>query len=310
MFKCTLCNQEYEVKPQYCDCGNDSFEEIYETIKDEVKEPTLKTEIPQSKIKTKKKQVRFSQGDIISYIIFFICIILSILSIIFLGNTKPENELSTESKPQAEQILNKDIPSIDKLWNDTPPKNISKSVKQTPIKTTVVKNIQQTIQQSVKKQSPKIQAIQKNNKPVQKPVVNNKPQVQPKPQTQQPVQQASKPAPVVQQQPKPVQVDNTKALQQELKNYKIALRNAIAREIDFTKVIGDGSCEIEFALNSSGKLINKNFSKQSNNSTLNDVVYYAMMSISQFNTPPQNYKGETLTLKVSIFGGRFELVLE
>ena len=28
MFKCTECGTEYEIKPDYCDCGNDTFEEI------------------------------------------------------------------------------------------------------------------------------------------------------------------------------------------------------------------------------------------------------------------------------------------
>ena len=25
MYKCTECGMEYEVKPDYCDCGNDEF---------------------------------------------------------------------------------------------------------------------------------------------------------------------------------------------------------------------------------------------------------------------------------------------
>ena len=30
MYRCTECNTEYETCPQYCECGNDTFEEIIE----------------------------------------------------------------------------------------------------------------------------------------------------------------------------------------------------------------------------------------------------------------------------------------
>ncbi len=32
MFRCTDCNKEYEVNPGYCDCGNDQFEEIIDSV--------------------------------------------------------------------------------------------------------------------------------------------------------------------------------------------------------------------------------------------------------------------------------------
>ena len=32
MFRCTDCNKEYEVNPGYCDCGNDQFEEIIDSM--------------------------------------------------------------------------------------------------------------------------------------------------------------------------------------------------------------------------------------------------------------------------------------
>ena len=33
MFKCKECGTEYETKPDYCDCGNNTFEEIISTPK-------------------------------------------------------------------------------------------------------------------------------------------------------------------------------------------------------------------------------------------------------------------------------------
>ena len=32
MFKCKECGTEYQAKPDYCDCGNDTFEEIVAEI--------------------------------------------------------------------------------------------------------------------------------------------------------------------------------------------------------------------------------------------------------------------------------------
>ena len=29
MYRCTECYAEYEEFPEYCDCGNDTFEEVY-----------------------------------------------------------------------------------------------------------------------------------------------------------------------------------------------------------------------------------------------------------------------------------------
>ena len=50
---------------------------------------------------------------------------------------------------------------------------------------------------------------------------------------------------------------------QELINYKIALRNKIAHKINFTNVIGDGTCAIIFTISDSGILQNRKFKKQS-----------------------------------------------
>ena len=35
MYRCTECQTEYEVCPEFCDCGNDTFQEVYEEAYDE-----------------------------------------------------------------------------------------------------------------------------------------------------------------------------------------------------------------------------------------------------------------------------------
>ena len=52
MFKCKECGAEYEIKPDYCDCGNDEFDEI--KIADKIKpEPAVEPEPPVQEVMPK-----------------------------------------------------------------------------------------------------------------------------------------------------------------------------------------------------------------------------------------------------------------
>ena len=66
---------------------------------------------------------------------------------------------------------------------------------------------------------------------------------------------------------------------------------------------------IVFKIDSTGKLINRAFAKQSTNTTLNDAVYKAVMQTPSYNPPPKGYNGETLTLKITFYNGNFEISL-
>ena len=115
----------------------------------------------------------------------------------------------------------------------------------------------------------------------------------------------AKPAPKAE----PPKVDYA-AQKRELAAYKVALRNKIGGNINFAAVIGDGRCAITFKLDSSGNLVNRAFSQQSDNDSLNDAVYAAMMQNPTFKAPPAGYKNETLTLSVRMYGGQFEVDLK
>lgn len=102
---------------------------------------------------------------------------------------------------------------------------------------------------------------------------------------------------------------NTAAQKQALLNYKIALRNKIASNINFGTIVGDGSCVITFKISSSGQLVSRAFAKQSTNDSLNDAVYNGVMQTPAYNPPPSGYKNETLKLSVTMYGGNFEVDL-
>ena len=193
----------------------------------------------------------------------------------------------TTSKPTksstTKQVTTKN--NANKQFNNTSNKTVSK---------TANKTVNQTTTQPKQSQ---------NNQPA-------KTTTQSKEQNTQVVKQASAEQkitqPVVKQEP---QIDNAK-LRAELESYKISLRNTIGRKIDFTRVVGDGSCTISFKISSSGKLTNRSFSQQSSNITLNDAVYNAIMSTPSFNPPPEGYKNETINLSIKFYNGNFEITLK
>ena len=99
-------------------------------------------------------------------------------------------------------------------------------------------------------------------------------------------------------------------LETTMKQYKKALRNKITSNIDFLNIAGDGKCSLSFNISQGGALLNRKFVSQSQNSSLNDAVYQAMLQVSSFKSPPSSYKNETLKLTVRISGGNFEVSLE
>ena len=49
MFKCLDCDKVYKEKPDYCDCGNNTFEEIITTLAAEPSKKTFSQQYPQIK---------------------------------------------------------------------------------------------------------------------------------------------------------------------------------------------------------------------------------------------------------------------
>lgn len=325
MFRCTDCGQEYEVKPDYCDCGNDLFEEITETAPNPT--PAVKSTIPQ------RPELPRRTVDLPSLIIFLTCIVLSVLSWIFIGRDTTQTEPAVaESAPKTVNI-----PSIDKLWKENPaPVKIVEPEPVAPPAPVVVSK-------PAPKSEPKKITILPQKKPAAKPVTTSKPvaPAQPpqktvspsmteaqkqeiikkltasqKPQTAAPapVKKAEEPKPAQvtkapEPQPQPPKIDYA-AQKKELLAYKTALRNKLGGNINFAAVIGDGKCAITFKIDGTGNLTNRAFSVQSSNDSLNDAVYAAMMQNPTFKAPPAGYKNETLTLSVQIYGGNFEVSLK
>ena len=322
MFKCTVCSKEYEIKPDYCDCGNDTFDEIIE-----VKPLEEDFEVEKRKFPTKK---------VLSILIFILCIISSIL--VWEINPPSQNTDKTVQKPSTEQ--KQDIPDIDKIWNSTPPKKTSQ--KKDNVITVYEKPLPQPVQQVVQQTNsePFVQNIKKvlqKPAPVQKPQQVVKPQqTQQKPKQQQvqkpktQPQQVSKPKQTSQTTPKaqpptpkqpaqhvtkPVQRVSTPVQKTTVPkmdatawtNYRNSLRLALLSKLDLVKILGEGDCVVEFSLDNSGKLLNRRFVYKSQNKSVNDQVYLMLMKLPTYKTPPAGYNGEKIRIKFYINNGYYEI---
>lgn len=319
-YKCSECGQEYDELPQYCDCGNDSFDVIEEENQPQYQNINpLYSDEDYTTCQTAKNKV-----DAASVVIFVICIILSIFVLFFAGNSLTTKDSSTSKKEnkQKEKTASKpveNLPSIDGIWIDNKTTTTAKDNKTAP---------QNTVPAISKAESTKSKPQNKITvqKPVSKPAnvspkqqvktVKNTIQTKPSKTAQTSVQKpkttankqttAKNPS---QNTTKTKQKPNPAAQKQALLNYKIALRNKIASNINFGAIIGDGDCVISFKISPSGKLIDRTFVKQSTNYSLNDAVYNGVMQTPAYNPPPSGYKNETMKLSVKMYGGNFEVDL-
>ena len=351
MYKCLECGCEYETKPDFCDCGNDSFKKIDAVTKDFSNvQKDAPVKIKKSFDEQYPELSRFLKTlDPISVAIFTVCIILSICSFIFI---KP-NEKTAQTVVKKEKIASK-VADINSFWNDTPPKQqikeiaipteevqianqikdiISKVTEPQPVnKTTVNQTTQkqpvkaatanvsktsktaqpQTQKQAQKNTQQKISPKTQQNQQTQKIQSQSQTIYQPQPNQQKPIQQVQQTQqPVITTPITQTAQTNTQTIKgaEDFNNYKNGLRNLIGRKIDFTKVYGNGSCIVEFKINSNGQLTNKKFTRQSENNTLNDEVFKAVNTTYSYKNPPSSYSGGLLHLVVKFSNGNYSVTL-
>lgn len=110
MYICRECKAEYKEKVEYCDCGNNTFDCVPDNVE------AVKTPTPSAK----KSLTLEEKSELVSRVFFALCIILSaIVWSIPVGKAskKPAN---SQAPAKVQSVETKSIPSIDKIWNDTP----------------------------------------------------------------------------------------------------------------------------------------------------------------------------------------------
>ena len=135
MYRCKECGTEYELKPEYCDCGNDTFEEILpaEPQKTENEVPINKNEsemwveesgfgypINEKTYNEFKKETASKNSSAIqpyAIVTFVACIILSLLIILFAFNPKNFDDKKTEIGKK--DTTSQNLPTIENIWNNS-----------------------------------------------------------------------------------------------------------------------------------------------------------------------------------------------
>ena len=312
MYRCTECDAEYEIKPQYCDCGNDTFEEInvdevivekqVKNINDnqvEALENFDKTSIDKT-VNNFNKNI--DKSFIISCIFSLLCVLLGLYILIFVGNGIYNTIENIDNK-----LVNTDfdkIPTINKIWNDEPVKeyngNGNINVNQ-PAKTILSDNVVDKTSDTGKKVLPldKKESIKSSSNNVNN---SNKNLVSAKPSVKKTVKQQSTNG------SKNINKYTQNQENQEILAYKVKLRNFIAKKINFANVVGDGSCVFTFKVNNQGALTEKKF-VSTTNVTLSDEVYEAILNVTTFSPPPVGYKPVMMKFNVKMYNNSFEISL-
>lgn len=307
MYRCKECHAVYKNKVEYCDCGNDTFDYIPDT-------PTTNKQ-PAKKIKQPPSLEQ--KAEFVSRAFFLICLIIAIGVWFIPIGSKPVHTNKQTNKTVKVKVQTT-IPDINKIWDNTPPE-------QQP---TVNKNITPTPAESPRRieESPILQQFF-DNRQTSVPKTSYQPIPQPvQPKRAQTVQKKTPvtPKPVVSQTETPIELQQKalerQARQQNRKNtpqynpnspamltYKGTLRGAMFSQLAVGSIQGSGSCEIQFGVDKSGKIINRKFVQESSNKALNDSVYYMMMSVPKFLPPPDGYNGENIRMKISINNGEYEI---
>lgn len=124
MYKCTECNAIFEQCPDFCDCGNDIFEEIIEnnSVLNTIETEEIAIQIPQ------KKKRKLSQAEIQEIkeekedkkkAFITICISLIICFAVLISPPYLEKK-NTHKKTKAQCVEIK-IPSVNSFWDDSIP---------------------------------------------------------------------------------------------------------------------------------------------------------------------------------------------
>ena len=126
MYRCTECQAEYQEYPEYCDCGNDTFDVVYEEQYDEVYEEEAYYEPPKPVRRPKPKRVLSEQeleelaqekaDKQNSLIVAGISLFITLLILVC-----PPYPQTREDVAKKAAVSNGKLPDVSAYWDDTLP---------------------------------------------------------------------------------------------------------------------------------------------------------------------------------------------
>lgn len=311
IYKCNNCGRTYNLKQEFCECGNNVFYEVVENFdyskvktdfnsENEVdflyanshnnSEKNYQNEQDYSLNEDLKKQ-RTSEFVAIAV---FVIVLLSAISVIFLNAYKLINKgKDITATVEIENYIPSDV---NEFWQE----NKSATKEATPQKTTrkqndntnSVKQMSRTKsdKKSIQKKSPDIQTQKNlsqktNNSKLQNTnSVNNQNNEQSENLTN-----------------KKTTSNNV----EEYLKYKNNLRNKLFANFPILTVQGQGSAKVAFAISSDGKLTNRKFVSQSGNKSLDDAMYHMLMRVPVYNAPPTGFENQEIIMQMDFNNGHY-----
>ena len=139
MYRCTECKAMYEIRPDFCECGNDQFVEVDNQEVQQYEEDYSQQAAPSSIFEQNSMQPEqqydeepeesfsFDASIVkkkkITIMMFAVSIIATLLLLIFIGNEPPKVKADPEqeaAKKEKLAQLAQTIPDVSAFWDDTP----------------------------------------------------------------------------------------------------------------------------------------------------------------------------------------------
>ncbi len=122
MYRCTECQTEYAECPDFCDCGNDTFQEVYEeTYEEEYYEPPKPRRKPKPKRVLSEEELEELEEEkkdkTKAIIAFSISLVISLIILC----CPPYPQKKIEKVKQKAAVANVNLPDVSSYWDNTLP---------------------------------------------------------------------------------------------------------------------------------------------------------------------------------------------
>lgn len=337
IYKCKNCGTEFKVCPDYCDCGNNTFDKIgndtnpsdeYDEFGEKIVRDDFKISPENNKdlsllykpdfeyTKNSKDENTGKKKNILPVIVFVLSLIISAVLLLTAFLMPSKNKNNGEPTEQKTKISKPQVQNVNDFWDDTPAQIPDKTVTK-PAETVKQNDTVQTKQEPVskptavnpQKETPK--TAPKTANQVKKPQKTEVKTETPKAAVKKPEKKQNKPTEsknqtnTVKEDVKPAKPAVSQEDIKAVNIYKTNLRAALFSVFPILNVQGSGTATVAFSVGSDGKLLNRRFVSQSDNKSLNDAMYHMLMKTPTYRIPPSAYKGEEFVLEMRFNNGQY-----
>ncbi|MBQ4123455.1 TonB C-terminal domain-containing protein [bacterium] len=121
MFRCTECNIEYTNCPDFCECGNDTFEEFFEEEieEEEYEEPVVRPKKKKKAPKLTEEELEELEEEMLDRKKALITIGISLFISLILIFCPPHMQKKSEKVREQAKAANVKIPDVNSYWDNT-----------------------------------------------------------------------------------------------------------------------------------------------------------------------------------------------